>query len=110
MLNVTPAIKKVTMQTSAQKSQKTIGGLGNLHLDGGKNRGIRTGSLHLVSHHLQGSDRGPAGLKKRSQSNESSFRAVARPQDLQDQRWSSEDRRHYSGDLRDDSFHLFCVR
>ncbi len=45
------------MQTSAQKSQKTSGGLGNLYVDNWQENGERSGKirmsiLHLVSRHL----------------------------------------------------------
>ncbi len=53
------------METSAQKSQKTSSGLGKLYVYDRENGGkIGTSILHLVSRHLQGSDWGPAGLKK----------------------------------------------
>ncbi len=56
------------MQTSAQKSQKTSGGLGNLYVDDWQENGGRMGmdTLHLVFRHLQRLDWGPIGLKKRS--------------------------------------------
>ncbi len=75
------------MQTSVQKSQKTSGGLGNFYVNdwqenGGRIRRIGTSTLYLVFRHLQRSDWGPARLKKRSQCNESSFRSIAKSQDL----------------------------
>ncbi len=91
MSNVTPVTKRVTMLTSAQKSQKTSGDLGGLHVDDWENGKIGTGILYSVPCYLQGPDRGPARLRKRSQCNDSGFCVAARPQDLQDQHWSSED-------------------
>ena len=62
------------MQTSALKSQKTCGGLGNLHTDDWEKKGkIGTNTLYLISCHFQRSNRGPARLKKRSQHNEQGF-------------------------------------
>ena len=57
MSNATPANRKVTMQTSALKSQKTSGKLDNLHIgDLEKGVKIRVGTLHLVSRYFQRSD------------------------------------------------------
>ncbi len=66
-------------------------------------------TLHLVSRYFEGPDQGPARLRKQSQCNKSGFRVAARRQDLQDQHWSPEDRRHYFGDLQNGSLHLFSV-
>ncbi len=75
------------MQISVSKSQKTSGGLGDLHVDDWENRRkIGIGTLYVISRHLQGSNWGLAELKKRSQYNESSFCSPARPQDSKDQR------------------------
>ncbi len=99
------------MRTSAQKSQKTSGGLGDLQVDNWQENGgkIGIGTLHSVSCHLQGSNWGSVGLGKYSQYNMSSFHLVARPQDLQEQRWNYENRRYYSEDLRDGSLYLFRI-
>ncbi len=50
MLSTIPARKKITIQTSALKSKKTSGGLGNLHVDDWENQRKRIGIsiLHLV--------------------------------------------------------------
>ncbi len=71
------------MPTSILKSQKTSNVLGNLHVNDWKENGGRIGmvTLHLISRHLQRSDRGPIRFKKRSQYNEPSFRFLARSQD-----------------------------
>ena len=57
MSNATSTNKKVSMQTSALKSQKTSSGLDNFHVNdwekGGK---IRMDTLYLVSRYFQGSD------------------------------------------------------
>ncbi len=75
------------MPLSVQTSQKTSGGLGDLHVnDWQENGGIRVGTLHLVSCYFQGPDWGPAGLRKWSQCNESGFRAIAMSQDPQNKR------------------------
>ncbi len=97
------------MQINVPKRRKTSDSLGGLHVDDWENGGIGMDILYLISRHLQRPDWGPAELKKRSQCNESSFRIAARPQDLQDQRWSSEDWQHYSEDLRNGSLYLFRV-
>ncbi len=53
MSNVTPISRKITMQTRILKNQKTIGGLGNLHVsDWEKRRRIGTGTLYLVSRYF----------------------------------------------------------
>ena len=71
------------MQTNTLKSQKTSSGLGNFHVNNWEDRRkIRTNTLYLVSYHLQRSNQGPAGFKKQSQYNESSFCLLTRPQDL----------------------------
>ncbi len=54
------------MQTSTLTSQKTSGGLGDLHVGDWEQGRIRAGTLHLVSHYFQELDWGPAGLRKRS--------------------------------------------
>ena len=57
MSSATPVNRKIIMQTSALKSQKTSGGLSDIHLGDWKKRGrIRVGTLHLVSCHFQGLD------------------------------------------------------
>ena len=54
------------MQINALTSQKTSGNLGN-HLVGDLEDGrIRAGTLYLVSYYFQGSDQGPAKLRKQS--------------------------------------------
>ena len=74
------------MQISTLKSQKTSGGLANLHANDWEEEGrIGIGILHLVFRHFQGSDQGPAGLKKRSQYKEPSFCPPIGPQDLKNQ-------------------------
>ena len=98
------------MPPSVQTSQKTSGSLGNLHVDNKQENGkTKAGTMHSVSHYFWRPDRGPAGLRKQSQRNKSSFCTVTRPQDPQDQHWNSEDRRYYSGDLQDGSFHFLSV-
>ncbi len=54
------------MPPSAQTSQKTSGGLGDLHVDDWQENGGRVwaGTLHSVSRYFQGLDRGSARLKK----------------------------------------------
>ena len=54
------------MQTNALISQKTSGGLGNLHVSDWEEGEIRAGILYLVSRYFQGSDLGSARLNKRS--------------------------------------------
>ncbi len=56
------------MPTSAPKSQKIIGGLGDLHVNNWQeNKGkISTITLHLVSRDFQRLDRNPTELKKQS--------------------------------------------
>ncbi len=111
--NIIPASRRVTMQTSALKKQKTSSNLGNLYVndwENGGNKRTGMGTLYLLSFHLQGSDWGPTRLKKQCQCNESSFCLLVRPQNSKDQRWSSENRWHYSKDLWDSSFHHFYVR
>ncbi len=68
MSTVTPVTKRVTMLPYAKISQKTSGGFGNLYIDDKQENGgrIGIGILYSVSHHLQKSDRVPAGLRKRS--------------------------------------------
>ncbi len=69
------------MLPSVKTSQKTSGGLGDLHVDDWQeNKGTRVGALHLVSCYFQEIDRGPARLGKQSQYNELSFGIVTRPQ------------------------------
>ncbi len=55
---------KVTMPLSIQTSQKTCGGLDDLHVNFWQENGGKTtaGILHLVSHYFEGPDRGPARL------------------------------------------------
>ena len=98
------------MQISALKSQKTSGDLSNLYVNDWEKRGrIRTVILYLVSHHFQRLDWGPTELRKWSQLNEAGFRSLTRPQDLKNQRWSIENWRHYSENLRDSSLYFFYV-
>ncbi len=56
-------------------------------------------------------DRTEALLDSRSKVNAMSqaFATAARPLDPLVVCWSSEDQRHYSGDLRDGSLHLFSI-
>ena len=54
------------MQTSVPKSQKTSGGLDNLHVGNWEKGGIRAGTLHLVSRYFQRSDQGPVELWEQS--------------------------------------------
>ncbi len=55
------------MPPSAQTSQKTSGGLGDLHVDDWQENGeTRIGTLHLVFRHFQGLNQDLAGLRKRS--------------------------------------------
>lgn len=65
MLTTTLINKKVTMPTNALKSQKTIGGLDNFHInDWQENRiRIRINNLHLVFCDFQKTDRWPPGLR-----------------------------------------------
>ncbi len=99
------------MPLSVQTSQKTSGSLSNLHVNDWQENGrrIRADTLHSVSRYFQEPDWGPAGLRKRTQCNKSGFCIAAKPQDPQDQHWSSEDQRHYFEDLQDGSLHLFSV-
>ncbi len=70
--------RRVTMPTSALKSQKISGGLGNLNINDSQENGgrIETCILYLIFCHLQGSDWGPTRLGKRSQCNQPSFRSL----------------------------------
>ena len=73
------------MQTSALKSQKTSGGLGNLYgNDWEKGGRIRMITLYLVARHFQRSDRDHARLRKQSQRNEPGFCLLTGAQDLKD--------------------------
>ena len=55
--NAIPTNKKVTMQTSALKNQKTSGGFGNFHTNDREERGrIRRKTLHLVFCHFKASN------------------------------------------------------
>ena len=86
------------MQISALKSQKTNSGLGNLYINDWENRGkIGANILYLISRYLQGSNWGPTGLEEQNQCNKSSFCSLTGPQDLNNQRWSSKNQWHYSG-------------
>ena len=56
-MSTIPINKKVTIQTSIQKSEKTSDDLGNLHVDNGQENGERKigiGTLYLEFRHFQG--------------------------------------------------------
>ena len=85
------ANKKIIMQISILKSQKTSSSLGNLYVgDWEKGGKIRASALHLISRYFQGSNWDLAGLKKWGQRNKLSFYLPTRPQDLKNQRWNAE--------------------
>lgn len=55
-------------------------------------------------------DRGSTGLRKRSQRNEPSFRPLAGPQSTKNERWRSENRRHYFNQVLQASRALHALR
>ena len=76
------------MLTSATKSQKTSDNLGNLHVNDWQEnkKRIRIGTLYLVFHDFQRSNRDSIVLKKQIQCNEPSFCLSIRPQNLKNKR------------------------
>lgn len=75
------------MLTSVLKSQKTSGGLNDLHVNDWKEKKRRVGisTLYSTSRNFQGLNQGPTILKNRCQYNEPRFRFLIKFQNTKNQ-------------------------